>query len=147
MTEYGGTVDIVQRIEAPAEKVARYVADFRNAREWMVGVEGVEKTGQDAYRLTLETPIGTLHPEVLILQHGPDSVRWTYTSTVEGGGEVIVSPGENGGCTVTYAGEFHLKRRFLDRAARAVGAERFARRNGERSLLRLKSLMEARRYE
>ena len=147
MTQYGGTVDIVQRIEAPAEKVARYVGDFRNAREWMVGVEGVEKTGEDAYRLTLETPVGRLRPEILVLQHGPERVRWTYTSTVEGGGEVVVSPGTNGGCTVTYAGKFHLKRRFLDRAARAVGAERFARRNGERSLLRLKSLMEARRYE
>jgi uncharacterized membrane protein len=131
---------------APAEKVALYVGDFRNAKEWMVGVESVEKTGEDDYRLTIESPVGKLHPDVRVLEHGRERVRWTYTSTVEGGGEVVVSPGANGDCVVSYVGDFHLKRRFLDRAARAVGAERFARRNGERSLLRLKSLMEARRY-
>jgi hypothetical protein len=47
---------------------------------------------------------------------------------------------------VTYAGEFRLKRKLLDRAARLVGVEHFARKNGERSLSRLKHLMEARRY-
>lgn len=146
MTEQKGSVRIEQRIEAPAERVALYIGDFRNAKEWMVGVESVERIGEDGYRLALESPIGRIYPDVQVLEHGPDRVRWTYTSTIEGGGEVIVSPGTNGGCVVSYAGEFHLKRRFLDRAARAVGAERFARRNGERSLLRLKSLMEARRY-
>ena len=48
---------------------------------------------------------------------------------------------------VTYTGEFSLKRRLLDRAARLAGIERFARKNGERSLLRLKHLMEARRLK
>ncbi len=146
MTEEKGSVRIEQRMAAPAEKVALYVGDFRNAKEWMVGVESVEKTGEDDYRLTIESPVGKLHPDVQVLEHGPERVRWTYTSTVEGGGEVVVSPEANGGCIVSYTGDFHLKGRFLDRAARAVGAERFARRNGERSLLRLKSLMEARRY-
>jgi carbon monoxide dehydrogenase subunit G len=146
MTEEKGSVRIEQRMAAPAEKVALYVGDFRNAKEWMVGVESVEKTGEDDYRLTIESPVGKLHPDVRVLEHGRERVRWTYTSTVEGGGEVVVSPGANGDCVVSYVGDFHLKRRFLDRAARAVGAERFARRNGERSLLRLKSLMEARRY-
>ena len=146
MTEPKGSVRIEQSMAAPAEKVAQYVGDFRNAKEWMVGVESVEKTGEDDYRLTIESPVGKLHPDVRVLEHGRERVRWTYTSTVEGGGEVVVSPGANGDCVVSYVGDFHLKRRFLDRAARAVGAERFARRNGERSLLRLKSLMEARRY-
>jgi len=146
MTEPKGSVRIEQSMAAPAEKVAQYVGDFRNAKEWMVGVESVERTGEDDYHLTIESPVGKLHPDVRVLEHGPDRVRWSYTSTVEGGGEVVVSPGANGGCVVSYAGDFHLKRRFLDRAARAIGAERFARRNGERSLLRLKSLMEARRY-
>ncbi len=146
MTERGGSVDIKQRIEAPAEKVALYVGDFRNATQWMVGVEAVEKIGEDTYRLTLDSPVGRLRPEILVTEHGRERVRWTYTSTVEGGGEVIVSPDTNGDCVVSYIGDFHLKGRFLDRAARAVGADRFARRNGERSLLRLKSLMEARRY-
>jgi hypothetical protein len=58
---------------------------------------------------------------------------------------VEVSPDEDG-CTVNYKGEFHLRRRLLDRAARLAGVERFARKNGERSLSRLKHLMEARRY-
>ncbi len=57
-----------------------------------------------------------------------------------------VSPDAVGGCVVSYTGEFHLKRKLLDRAARLVGAEKFARTNGERSLSRLKYLMEARRY-
>ncbi|MBA3426737.1 MAG: SRPBCC family protein [Rubrobacter sp.] len=146
MTKHGGSVNIEQRIEAPADRVALYVGNFRNAKEWMVGVESAEKTGEDAYRLALESPVGKLRPDVLVLEHGSERVRWTYTSTVEGGGEVVVSPDTNGGCIVSYTGDFHLKGRFLDRAARAVGAEHFARRNGERSLLRLKHLMEARRY-
>jgi hypothetical protein len=57
-----------------------------------------------------------------------------------------VSPDDGGGCVVSYTGEFHLKRKLFDRAARLVGAEKFAHANGERSLSRLKYLMEARRY-
>jgi hypothetical protein len=111
----------------------------------MVGVENVERLGENDYKLTIDSPIGKIEPGVRIVENGPESISWVYTSTVEGGGRVDVTP-EAGGCLVSYTGEFHLKRRFLDRAARFVGAERFARTNGERSLARLKSLMEARRY-
>ncbi len=142
----GGTVSIEQRIEAPPERVATFISDFRNAKEWMVGVESVEPLGGDCYRLALDSPIGRIEPEVEIVERGPDSISWVYASAVEGGGRVDVSPDTNGGCVVSYAGEFHLKVRFLDRAARFVGAERFARKNGERSLSRLKYLLEARRY-
>ena len=142
----GGSVNIEQRIAAPPEKVAAYVSDFRNAKEWMVGVEGVEPLGEDSYRLALESPVGKLQPEVRIVEHGPQSIRWVYTSTIEGGGRMNVSPDADDSCLVSYTGEFHLKGKFLDRAARFVGAERFARTNGERSLTRLKYLMEARRY-
>jgi carbon monoxide dehydrogenase subunit G len=142
----GGSVNIEQRIAAPPEKVAAYVSDFRNAKEWMIGVEGVEPLGKDSYRLALESPIGKLKPEVRIVEHGPQSIGWIYTSTIEGGGRMNVSPDADDGCMVSYTGEFHLKGKFLDRAARFVGAERFARTNGERSLTRLKYLMEARRY-
>jgi carbon monoxide dehydrogenase subunit G len=142
---HGGTVNIEQRIEAAPEVVSAYISDFRNAREWMVGVEAVAPLGGDCYRLTLHSPIGRIEPEVKIVERGPESISWVYASAVEGGGRVDVSPDANGGCVVSYAGEFHLKRRFLDRAARLVGAERFARTNGERSLSRLKHLMEARR--
>jgi carbon monoxide dehydrogenase subunit G len=141
-----GSVSIEQRIEAPPDRVAAYISDFRNAREWMVGVEGVELLGDDSYRLTLESPVGKIEPEVRILERSQQSMSWVYTSNIEGGGRVDVSPGTDGGCLVIYTGEFHLKHRFLDRAARFVGAERFARTNGERSLKRLKHLMEARRY-
>jgi carbon monoxide dehydrogenase subunit G len=142
----GGTVNIEQHIEAPPGRVAAFISDFRNAREWMVGVESVEPLGDDCYRLALDSPIGRIEPEVEIVERGNESISWVYASAVEGGGRVDVSPGTNGGCVVSYAGEFHLRRRFLDRAARFVGAERFARKNGERSLSRLKHLMEARRY-
>jgi hypothetical protein len=80
------------------------------------------------------------------VERRPESINWVYTSTVEGGGRVDVSPDAAGGCLVSYTGEFHLKRKLLDRAARFVGVERFARTNGERSLTRLKYLMEAGRY-
>jgi carbon monoxide dehydrogenase subunit G len=143
---HGGSVSIEQRVAAPADKVSAYVSDFRNAREWMVGVENVERLGEDAYRLALDSPIGKLEPEVRIVERSPDSISWVYTSTVEGGGRVDVSPDAEDGCLVSYTGEFHLKRKFLDRAARFVGVERFARTNGERSLARLKYLMEAGRY-
>ena len=143
---HSGSVSIEQRIAAPPEKVAIYVSDFRNAREWMVGVESVEPLGDDCYRLALESPIGRIEPEVRIVERGPESISWVYTSSVEGGGQVDVASEADGGCLVSYTGEFHLKRKLFDRAARLVGAERFARTNGERSLSRLKYLMEARRY-
>jgi carbon monoxide dehydrogenase subunit G len=143
---HGGSVSIEQRIAAPPERVAAYVSDFRNAKEWMVGVESVEPLGEDSYRLALESPIGRIEPEVRIVEHDSTSISWVYTSTIEGGGRMNVSPDADGGCVVSYTGEFHLKRKFLDRAAQFVGAERFARTNGERSLTRLKYLMEARRY-
>jgi uncharacterized membrane protein len=143
---HGGSVSIEQHVAAPAERVSAYVSDFRNAREWMVGVESVECLGEDSYRLALDSPIGKIEPEVRMVEQSPESISWVYTSTIEGGGRVDVSPDAGGGCLVSYTGEFHLKRRLLDRAARFVGAERFARTNGERSLTRLKSLMEARRY-
>jgi carbon monoxide dehydrogenase subunit G len=142
---HGGSVRIEQRVAAPPEAVSAYVSDFRHAREWMVGVENVERLGENDFRLTIDSPIGKIEPGVRIVENGPESISWVYTSTVEGGGRVDVIP-EAGGCMVSYKGEFHLKRRFLDRAARFVGAERFARTNGERSLARLKYLMEARRY-
>ena len=145
-TETGGSVSLEQHIDAPPEKVAAFIGDFRNAKEWMAGVEDVEQLGENSYRLTLDSPIGKLEPEVEVVEHSPHSIRWTYTSTIEGGGRVDVSPGGNGGCVVSYSGEFRLKRKLLDRAARMVGAARFAHRNGERSLSRLKHLMEARRY-
>lgn len=140
-----GAVTIEERIAVPAGMVAAFVGDFRNAKQWMVGVEEIEPLGADLYRLEIESPIGRIRPEVKVLEHSPTTVRWVYASAVEGGGRVDISPDTNGGCLVSYQGEFHLKRGFLDRAARFVGAERFARHNGERSLSRLKHLLEARR--
>ena len=142
----GGSVSIEQRMAAPAEKVSGYISDFRNAREWMFGVESVERLGEDSYRLVLESPIGRIEPEVRMIERGLESIRWVYTTSIEGGGRMEVSPDDGGGCVVSYTGEFHLKRKLFDRAARLVGAEKFARANGERSLSRLKYLMEARRY-
>lgn len=144
--QHAASVRIQQRVHAPAEEVASYIGDFRNAKEWMVGVASVEKIGDDAFRLSLESPIGRIEPEVKVLEHGSERVRWIYTSAIEGGGEVNVSPQDDGDCVVTYDGKFRLKQRLLGRVVRAVGMDRFARRNGERSLARLKHLMEARRY-
>lgn len=144
--EPGGSVSIDQRVAAPPEKVSVYVSDFRNATEWMVGVDCVEHLGEDTFRLAIDSPVGKIKPEVRIVKNTPESISWVYTSVVEGGGRVDIAPDVEGSCLVSYTGEFHLKRRFLDRAARFVGAERFARNNGERSLSRLKYLMEARRY-
>jgi carbon monoxide dehydrogenase subunit G len=144
--ESGGSVSIEQRVAAPPGKISAYVSDFRNAVEWMVGVEDVERLEEETYRLAIDSPIGKIKPEVRLVENTPESISWVYTSTVEGGGRVDIAPDTDGGSLVSYTGEFHLKRRFLDRAARFVGAERFARTNGERSLLRLKYLMEARRY-
>ncbi len=141
-----GSVGVEQRIEAPAPVVARYIGDFRNAKDWMVGVEGVERVSEDSYRLSLETPIGKVEPDVEMLEHGESSIRWVYTSVIDGGGQVDVTPDGERSCVVRYSGEFRLRRNLLDRAARRLGMERFARKNGERSLMRLKSLMEARRY-
>jgi len=143
--ERGGSVSIEQRIDAPAEKVAAFIRDSRNAKEWMVGIESIEQLGERDYRLTLESPIGRIEPEAEVVEQGPHSISWVYTSTIEGGGRVDVSP-EADGCVVSYNGDFRLKRKLLDRASRLVGVERFAHRNGERSLSRLKHLMEARRY-
>ncbi len=143
--EVGGSVRVEQRMHAPAEEVTAYIGDFRNAKEWMVGVESVKKLGEDSYRLALESPIGRIEPEARIVEHGPRGISWVYTSVIDGGGKVDVAPDADG-CVVTYTGEFALKRKLLNRAARFVGVERFARKNGERSLLRLKHLMEARRY-
>jgi uncharacterized membrane protein len=140
-----GSLSIREHIYAPAEDVAAFIGDFRNAKEWMVGVEEVEKLGEDSYRLTLDSPIGKLEPEARVIEHGPQTISWVYDSAIEGGGRVDVSP-EADGCLVTYTGEFRLKRRLLDRAARLAGVESFARKNGERSLSRLKHLMEAHRY-
>ncbi len=139
------SVAIEQRMAVPPEMVAAFVGDFRNAEQWMVGVEGIEPLGNDAYKLEIESPIGRIHPEVRVLEHSPTTVRWIYASAVQGGGRVDIVPDANGGCRVSYEGEFHLKSGLLDRAARLVGAERFARNNGERSLARLKHLMEAHR--
>ena len=141
-----GSVVIEERIEAPATSVAAFIGDFRNAKEWMVGVERVQKLGDEDYRLTLDSPIGKLEPQVRMLEHTSSSIRWTYTSTIEGGGQVDVVPVGDRSCAVTYTGEFELKRRLLGRLARAAGMNHFARKNGERSLSRLKHLMEARRY-
>ena len=139
------SVAIEQHMAAPPEMVAAFVGDFRNAEQWMVGVEGIEPLGNDAYKLEIESPIGRIHPEVRVLEHSPTTVRWVYVSAVQGGGRMDIVPDTNGGCRVSYEGEFHLKSGLLDRAARLVGAERFARTNGERSLSRLKHLMEAHR--
>ena len=141
-----GSLAIEQRIDAPAESVAAYIGDFTNAKEWMVGVEGVERLSEDCYRMMLESPVGRLEPEAMILEHGNGLIRWTYTSALEGSGEVTVAPDNGSPCVVSYTGDFRLKGKFLNHAARFAGIERFARRNGERSLLRLKQLMEARRY-
>jgi uncharacterized membrane protein len=142
-----GSLAIEQRIDAPAESVAAYIGDFTNAKEWMVGVEGIERLSEDSYRMMLESPVGRLEPEARILEHDNGIIRWTYISALEGGGEVTVVPEANGSsCVVFYTGNFTLRSKLLNRAARFAGIERFARRNGERSLLRLKQLMEARRY-
>ena len=140
-----GSVRLEQRIEASAERVVNFIADFRNSKEWMVGVESVEALGDDAYRLRIDTPVGKLEPGVQVTERGDKSISWLYTSTVEGGGEVEVRS-RDGGCNILYAGDFRLKRKLLSQAARLAGMERFARRNGERSLARLKALMEAGRY-
>lgn len=144
MTEKG-SVSIEQRIEAPARSVAAYIGDFQHAEEWMVGVESVEKLGEDEYKLEIETPVGRIKPGVRMLEHDSERIRWVYTSAIEGGGLVRVMPAGNGSCVVSYDGDFQLKQRLLGRVAKAVGSG-FTRRNGERSLARLKHLMEAHRY-
>lgn len=144
MTE-PASVKIEQSIAAPPERIAAFIGDFRNAREWMVGVEAVEQLGEESYRLQLDTPIGKVEPGVRLVEHGRERIRWVYTSAVDGGGRVDVAPDGNGGSRVSYTGDFQLKQRLLGRLARAAGMERFARKNGERSLTRLKALMEAQR--
>ncbi len=140
-------VSVEQHVDAPAANVSSYISDFRNAKEWMVGVEGIEKLSEDSYRLMLESPVGRLEPEARVLEHGNGLIRWSYLTTIEGGGEVSVAPADGGAsCVVSYTGDFGLKNKALMRAARFVGIERFARGNAERSLARLKQLMEARRF-
>lgn len=140
-----GSVEIRERIEVPAESVAAYIGDFRHAKDWMVGVESVVQLGEDEYRLEVETPIGKIKPAVRMLEHNSERIRWVYDSAIEGGGRVEVTPSGNGSCVVTYAGDFQLNQGLLGRASKALGSG-FARRNGERSLERLKYLMEAHRY-
>ncbi len=140
------SVEIFKKVSAPRAKVASFIEDFRNAKEWMVGVEGIEKTGDEEYKLTIESPVGRLEPEARISEHRPGYISWEYTSTVEGGGQVEVVEDKNGDSVVRYTGKFSLKGKILSRAAKAVGMEGFTRRQGERSLDRLKHLMEARRY-
>ncbi|MDQ3892981.1 MAG: hypothetical protein M3274_08820, partial [Actinomycetota bacterium] len=74
-----GSVAIEQHVDAPARDVAAYIGDFRNAKEWMVGVKGVERLVEDAYRLMLESPVGKLEPEAKILEQDASVVRWVYT--------------------------------------------------------------------
>jgi carbon monoxide dehydrogenase subunit G len=139
------SVEIFKKISAPSNTVAAFIEDFRNAKDWMVGVEDIEQTGDDEYKLTIESPVGKLEPEARISEHRPGYISWLYTSTVEGGGMVEVVGDKNGEAIVKYTGKFTLKGAILSRAAKAVGMEGFARRQGERSLDRLKHLMEARR--
>ena len=72
--EAGGSVEIEQRMDAPAEKVAAFIGDFRNAKEWMVGVGSIEQLGERDYRLTLESPIGRIEPEAEVVEHGPHTI-------------------------------------------------------------------------
>jgi carbon monoxide dehydrogenase subunit G len=138
------SVTLQQHIDAPANNVAAFISDFRNARQWMVGVEEIEELGDDTFRLTLESPVGKLEPSARVVEQGNGRIRWVYTSTLDGGGSVEVHP-SGSGSMVHYTGEFRLKSGLVDRLARAVGLERFAHRNGERSLQRLKYLLEAHR--
>lgn len=139
-------VDIKQEIHAPIDKVAAYIEDFRNAKEWMVGVERVDHLPGGTYRIVLDTPVGKIEPSVKIVALGDGRIRWEYISVIEGGGKVEVRLTGNASCTVSYTGEFRFKNKMLNRAAHLVGIDRVARMNGERSLARLKHLMEARRY-
>jgi uncharacterized membrane protein len=139
------SVNIAERVDAPAPEVVAYVDDFRNAEAWMVGVSGVEQLSEDLYRVTLQGPVGKLRPEVRVLERSDERFRWEYVSGIEGGGEVIVVPTEDApdsSCIVTYEGEFRLGGALAGRAARFIGMDRFARKMGERSLARLKELME-----
>jgi len=138
------SVTLEQHIDAPPTNVAAFISDFRNAQQWMVGVEEIEELGDDTFRLTLESPVGKLEPSARVVEQGNGRIRWVYTSTLDGGGSVEVHP-SGSGSMVHYTGEFRLKSGLVDRLARAVGLERFAHRNGERSLQRLKYLLEAHR--
>lgn len=137
------SVDVESSIEAPASRVSRYLSDFENAREWMVGIEHISRTSEAGYRLVIDTPIGRLHPEADVVETRPDFIRWVYTSAVAGEGAVNVMETDFG-CTVRYRGNFEVRGRILGRAAKAVGMEGFARKQGARSLERLRHLMEAR---
>ena len=140
------SVTLQQHIDAPPTNVAAFISDFRNAQQWMVGVEEIEELGDDTFKLILESPVGKLEPSARVVEQGNGRVRWVYTSTLDGGGSVEVHPSSSGS-VVHYTGEFRLKSGLVDRLARAVGLERFAHRNGERSLQRLKYLLEAHRRD
>lgn len=139
------SVRVERHVLVPAARVSSYVLDFENAREWMVGVENIRRTAEDAYRLAIETPIGRLEPAATIVEARPELIRWVYTETVDGDGQVEVLDHDSG-CLVRYRGDFRVRGRLLGRAARLAGMEGFVRRQGERSLERLKHLMEAGRY-
>ena len=121
---HGGSVSIEQRVAAPAEKVSAYISDFRNAREWMVGVENVERLGED------DLPPGPRQPHRQDRARGADNGAEPREHKLglhlhhrrRGPGGRLAR--RRGGCLVSYTGEFHLKRRLLDRAARFVGAEK-----------------------
>ena len=97
MKKTEGFVAIEQGIDAPASVVVAYIRDFRNAKEWMVGVDGVEHLDEDSYRLMLESPVGRLEPEVRILENDHGVIRWVYTSTIEGGGDNMTITYSTGG--------------------------------------------------
>lgn len=140
------SVTLEQYIAVPPAQVAAFISDFRNAQQWMVGVETIEDLGDDSFRLILESPVGRLEPSARVTDGGNGRISWVYTSTLDGGGAVEVHP-SGSGSVVQYTGEFRLKSGLVDRLARAVGLERFAHRNGERSLQRLKYLLEAHRRD
>ncbi len=146
--EPSGVTVIEERIDAPAGTVAAYIGDFRNAKEWMVGVEEVQHLRDETYKLRLESPVGVLEPTVHVTRRDGKEIHWSYASAMEGDGRVSIVPdGASGSsCLVSYKGQFQLRGRFAGRMSRLVGMQRFARKNGERSLSRLKALMEARRY-
>ena len=69
--EAKGSVLYRSSADAPSESVGGVYRDY--AREWMVGVEEVE-LGEDDYRLSLQTPIGMLSPEVRVIEHGSGTI-------------------------------------------------------------------------
>ena len=66
------SVRVERHVLVPAARVSGYVLDFENAREWMVGVENVRRTAEDAYRLAIDTPIGLLEPAATVVEARPE---------------------------------------------------------------------------